>query len=170
MNRELPPGDRGNRSSDSGWQSRPPGSVPGTRGLVCRAKNPPKGATPPGTSPAARERQNKRDSGFERVGSFFVLAFCGRERQTHFLPIAPDRNPRPLWACQEVAFISSASVVLFGRFRSSRTFSVLLPFREPDSFLAALAAFVPLVAFLAGVAILPDFLYPQPDFTVAWFP
>jgi hypothetical protein len=93
VNRELPPGDRANRSSDSGWQSRPPGSVPGTRGLVCRAKDPPKGATPPGTSPAAREGQNKRDSGFERVGSFFVLAFCGRERQTHFLANRSGQEP-----------------------------------------------------------------------------
>jgi hypothetical protein len=72
-----------------------------------------------------------------------------------FLPIVPDRNPRTLWACHEVAFISSASVAPFGRFRSSGTFSVLLPFRGPDSFLAALAAFVPLVAFLAGVLFFP---------------
>ena len=59
-----------------------------------------------------------------------------------------------LWACQEVAFISSASVAPFGRFRSSRTFSVLLPFREPDSFLAALAAFALLVAFFGWDGLL----------------
>jgi len=62
-----------------------------------------------------------------------------------FLPTVPDRNPRTLWARQEVAFISSASVAPFGRFN----LSVLVPFRGPDSYLAALAAFAPLLAFLA---------------------
>lgn len=160
MNRELPPGDRGNRSSDSGWQSRPPGSVPGTRGLVRRAKDPPKGATPPGTSPAAREGQNKRDSGFERVGSFFVLAFCGRERQTHFLANRSGQEPTAALGLPGGCFHQFGERGAVRPLQSSRTFSVLVPSREPDSFLAALAAFVPLVAFLAGVAILPDLPLP----------
>ena len=93
MNRALPPGNRGNRSSDSGWQSRPPGSVPGTRGLVSGVEDAAKRATPPGTSPAAREGQCRRDSGFERVGSFFALALYGRDRQAHFLANRSGQEP-----------------------------------------------------------------------------
>jgi hypothetical protein len=55
-----------------------------------------------------------------------------------------------------VAFISSARVAPFWRFSRSSTFSVLLPSRGPDSFLAVLAALAPFGAFLAGVAFFPD--------------
>ena len=76
-----------------GWQSRPTGAMSSPSRLVCRVEVPPKRATPPGRSPAAREGQCRRDSGFERVGSFFALAFCGRERQAHFLPDCSGQEP-----------------------------------------------------------------------------
>src|ERR1700736_240667 len=72
------------------------------------------------------------------------------------LPTVPERNPRRECGCQPVAFKSSLSVAPLGLFSSSRTFSVLVPWRAPDSFLAGLAVFAPLVPFFAGVALLPD--------------
>ena len=93
MNRALPPGDRGNRSQNSGRASRPSWAVPGPGGLFGGTQNPPERATPPGTSPAARERENRWDSGFERVDSFFALGLCGLERQAHFLANRSGQEP-----------------------------------------------------------------------------
>ncbi len=119
-----------------------------------------KRATPPVYLPAARRERNKLDLGFDGVGALPVLALGRRHGQAHFLSNGPDRKPRTECACQLVAFINSLAVTPPGRFSNSRTLSVLLPSR------ADLAFFAPLGAFLAGVALLPDF----PFFFATWAP
>src|ERR1017187_8233209 len=72
----------------------------------------------------------------------------------NFLPRVPLMNPRTLWACQPVAFMTSARVA--PPFRSSRatTVAVLLPSRAPPAALACLAPLAALGAFFAGAAFL----------------
>jgi hypothetical protein len=70
-----------------------------------------------------------------------------------FLPRVPLMNPRTLWACHPVAFMTSASVAPPFRSSSATTLAVLLPSRTP-SVLAVLAFLGALPGFLAGVAFL----------------
>src|SRR5579872_56461 len=72
-----------------------------------------------------------------------------------FLPSVPEIKPRTLWACQESAFIGSASVAPFGRRRSASACAVLLPSRKPPVALAGFVALAALGAFFAGVAFFP---------------
>src|SRR5437016_5705951 len=70
-------------------------------------------------------------------------------------------NPRMLWGCHSVLAISSCSVAPPGRFSSSSTAAVLLPWRAAGfSACRALPGFSVLLAllgdFLAGVVFLPD--------------
>src|SRR5450759_2327810 len=73
-----------------------------------------------------------------------------------FFPTVPDRNPRTECACQPVAFIRFCRVAPLGRFSSSRTCSVLLPWRAPDSVLAGLADLAPLAGFRSVAVVFPD--------------
>src|SRR4029079_8916942 len=68
-----------------------------------------------------------------------------------FLPSVPLMKPRMLCGCHSVARINSWRVAPPGRFSSSITWEVLLPWRAVDlcDFLALL------IAFLAGVACFP---------------
>jgi hypothetical protein len=47
-------------------------------------------------------------------------------------------------------------VAPLGLFNRSRTFSVLVPWRAPDSLFAGFAALAALAGFLAGMVFLPD--------------
>lgn len=53
MNRALPPGDRRDRSGDSGGPSRSAAVMSRAFGLAGGVADPPEGKTPPGGSPAA---------------------------------------------------------------------------------------------------------------------
>ena len=66
-----------------------------------------------------------------------------------FLPTVPERNPRKECGCHPVAFSSSLAVAPPDRFSISRIVAVLLPFRAPVPFFAALGAFFAGVAFPA---------------------
>jgi hypothetical protein len=72
--------------------------------------------------------------------------------------LAAERNPRTLWACQDVNFIISARLAPLGRPISSRIFAPLLSARGVPAFLApaGLAAFLPALAalFAADLALL----------------
>jgi hypothetical protein len=88
------------------------------------------------------------------VHAFPVVTFGGFDLQTHFLGSVPERKPRTEWACQLVAFISSARVAPFDFFRSAMTWALLLLWPG----LAALAlgrrfgAFLPLPDFRVDLA------------------
>src|SRR5271169_1193405 len=78
-----------------------------------------------------------------------------------FFPTVPERKPRTECGCQPVAFISSFVVTPLGRFSSSRTFSVLLPWRTAPAVLLlgrgpSPACLRPLAPFFDEVAFFPD--------------
>jgi hypothetical protein len=93
MNRALPPGDCGHRSSDLIRSPRFGRFVPGSVGLVGGASHPPKRGTPPELNPAARRSRNGQCSGFNRVVAPAVLSLSGRDRQSHFLANGPRQKP-----------------------------------------------------------------------------
>src|SRR5450759_561016 len=73
------------------------------------------------------------------------------------LALALDRRIEfALGGRQAVAFMSSFREAPPERFSRSRTLAVLLPWRAPVAFLGDWADFAPLLAFFAGVALLPD--------------
>src|SRR5712672_380912 len=54
-----------------------------------RAVAPPERKTPPGWNPAARAKQELRESGFQRGGALPVLSLRGRHVQPHLLTEGP---------------------------------------------------------------------------------
>jgi hypothetical protein len=85
MNRALPPGDRGDRSSDP---RRPHGHrwlVLGAIGLVGEASDPAERRTPPEVKPAARTNVDWSGSALNRVAVLAVLALDRRDGQPHLL-------------------------------------------------------------------------------------
>ena len=92
MNGTLPSGDRGYRGGDSVWQSGSPWTVFGTVGLVCGITHSPQRVTPPGGNPAARNGQDGRESGPNRIGALRIFAFGRHDRQSHLLAHGPGQE------------------------------------------------------------------------------
>src|ERR1700674_2005790 len=68
--------------------------------------------------------------------------------------MVPERNPRTLWGCKEVAFMIVARVAPSGRFSRSRIFCALLPSRAVPAFLPPLGAFLAALALFPGLPFL----------------
>src|SRR5260370_38725149 len=61
----------------------------GASGATRAVARPQERETPPGWNPAARAKQELRESGFQRVGALPVLSLRGRHVQPHLLTEGP---------------------------------------------------------------------------------
>src|SRR5258708_24685008 len=75
-----------------------------------------------------------------------------------FLRRVPERKPRTEWACQPVAFISSAKVAPLDFSRRAMTWALLLPWPCVVAFALGrgFGAFLPRPSFRAAARALPD--------------
>jgi hypothetical protein len=93
MNRSLPPGDCGLRSPDSLGPSGSARAVPRAVGLVGGIEDTGERETPPGGCPAARWKLERRDSGFDGVGTLAIFPFGRGHCQPHLLADRARQKP-----------------------------------------------------------------------------
>src|SRR5450755_986071 len=95
MNRALPPGDRGRRSSDPGRASGLARAVPGALGLFGGVANPagPTTRNAAGGEAGGASEQTWSQSGGDRVAAFAAFPFGGDDLQSQLLADRPGEEP-----------------------------------------------------------------------------
>ena len=112
---------------------------------------------PPRRNPGGQKEPNRWASAFDRVAALRVLGFGGRDRQAHLLPQGAGQEPTDRVRLPAGGFHEFLQGGAAGVLQQVEDLGGLAALAGAVAFfLGDLADFVPLVAFFARLACLPD--------------